>query len=165
MPGANRRSRKFVVVFAAAALVQFAILLATPIRPLVDGFSAQLASASAYLIGAFGGVCIQHAAVLSNPAKGFALEVRDGCNGLNVVVLLWAAVAAYPSKWTWKLLGLGGGLAAIQLLNLFRLISLFYLGQYSTPAFEFAHLYLWETLIVIDALVVFGIWSRRAEQR
>ena len=35
-------------------------------------------------------------------------------------------------------------------------------GQYSWPVFEFAHLYLWEMLIILDAIVVFGFWSRRA---
>ncbi|HWQ56647.1 MAG TPA: exosortase H [Bryobacteraceae bacterium] len=164
MAASRNRSRTFVALFAVAALAQFAILLAAPVRPFVDGFSGHLASVSARLIGAFGGTCIQRAAILSNPARGFALEVRDGCNGVNVVILLWAAIVAYPSNWKWKLIGLGAGLAAIQALNLLRLISLFYLGQYSMPVFEFAHLYLWETLIVIDAMVVFGIWSRRAQQ-
>jgi exosortase H (IPTLxxWG-CTERM-specific) len=108
---------------------------------------------------------LQQAAILSNPARGFAMEVRDGCNGVNVVVLLWAAVLAYPSNLRWKLIGLGGGLAAIQVLNLLRLVSLFYLGQYSTPIFEFAHLYLWEMLIIIDAMVVFGVWVKGAAQK
>jgi len=158
------RSRTFVAVFVAAALVQFALLLATPIRPLIEGFSAQLATASAHLIRLFGGACVQTAAVLSNPARGFALEVRDGCNGVNVVILLWSAILAYPSNWRWKLLGLGRGLTAIQALNLLRLISLFSLGQYSFRVFEFAHLYLWETLIILDAIVVFRFWSRGSEQ-
>ena len=46
-----------------------------------------------------------------------------------------------------------------------RLVSLFYLGQYSTPIFEFAHLYLWEMLIIIDAMVVFGVWVKGAAQK
>ena len=162
MVASAKKSRTFVVFFAIAALVQFAILLAAPIRPFVDGFSGHLAWVSASLIQALGGTCLQHAAILSNPAKGFTMEVRDGCNGVNVVILLWAAILAYPSNWKWKLTGLGAGLAAIQILNLFRLISLFYLGQYSPSIFEFAHLYLWETLIIIDAMVVFGLWIRRA---
>ena len=89
------------------------------------------------------------------------MEIRDGCNGVNVVILLWAAILAYPSNWKWKVTGLAAGLAAIQILNLIRLISLYYLGQYSRPLFEFAHLYLWETLIIIDAIVVFGIWTKK----
>jgi exosortase H (IPTLxxWG-CTERM-specific) len=152
------------LVFVLAAMVQFAILLAAPVRPLVDGFSGQLASVSARLIQLAGGVCLDRAAVLSNPGNGFAMEVRDGCNGVNVVVLLWSAMLAFPATFKWRLIGLGAGLAAIQVLNLLRLISLFYLGQHSPSLFEFAHLYLWETLIIIDAMVVFGLWSRRAAQ-
>jgi exosortase H (IPTLxxWG-CTERM-specific) len=162
MAATSRATRAFVFVFVIAALAQFAILLATPIHPLVDGFSGDLAAASAGLIQAFGGTCIRHAAVLTNPARSFAMEVRDGCNGINVVVLLWAAILAYPASLKWKLIGLGGGLLAIQILNLFRLISLFYLGQYSFSIFEFAHLYLWELLIIIDAMAVFSLWIKRA---
>ena len=132
-------------------------------RPLVDGFSGKLASVSAWLITTFGGACNRQAAVLMNPQGGFAMEVRDGCNGVNVVIMLWAAVLAYPTSLRWKLIGLAGGLAAIQGLNLLRLISLFYLGQYNRSIFDFAHLYLWETLIILDAMVVFGLWSRRAK--
>jgi exosortase H (IPTLxxWG-CTERM-specific) len=165
MHASSRRTRAFILVFAVAALAQFAILLAGPIRPFVDGFSGDLAAVSAGLIRAAGGTCVRHAAILSNPARHFAMEIRDGCNGVNVVVLLWAAILAYPASLKWKLIGLAGGLAAIQLLNLFRLISLFYLGQYNWSLFEFAHLYLWESLIIIDGMVVFSLWLRRAPQR
>jgi len=165
MVASSKKPRTFIAVFAAAALALFAILLAAPIRPFVDGFSAHLAFVSARLITVCGGKCLQHGAILSSSSGGFAMEVRDGCNGVNVVILLWAAILAYPSNIKWKLIGLGGGLAAIQLVNLFRLISLFYLGQYSPSMFEFAHLYLWETLIIIDAMVVFGLWSKRAARQ
>jgi len=160
--GKRNRAGVFLALFALAALVQFAVLLAAPVRPLVDGFSGRLASFSAWLIGALGGACSHHGAFLTNPTKGFSMEIRDGCNGVNVVILLWAAILAYPAGWKWKLAGLGGGMAAVEILNLLRLISLYYLGQYSWPVFEFAHLYLWEMLIILDAIVVFGFWSRRA---
>ena len=162
MTASPRKPLAFVLIFTAAALAQFAILLATPMRPLVDGFSGELAAASATLIQFGGGTCLRQAAVLSNPAKGFAMEVRDGCNGINVVVLLWSAILAYPASLKWRLIGVAGGLFAIHVLNLFRLISLFFLGQYNYPLFEFAHLYLWELLIIIDGMLVFSLWIRQA---
>jgi exosortase H (IPTLxxWG-CTERM-specific) len=165
MPAYSTRARTFVAIFAATALTLFAILLATPVRPFVDSFSAHLAFLSARLITALGGRCFQNGAILSNPAKGFAMEVRDGCNGINVVILLWAAILAYPSNLKWKLVGLTGGLVAIQAVNLLRLVSLFYLGQYSPSIFEFAHLYLWESLIIIDGMIVFGLWTKHAANR
>jgi len=165
MRASPRRTQPFILAFAGAALAQFAILLAAPIRPLVEGFSGDLAALSAWLIRAAGGACVRHAAVLSSPARHFAMEIRDGCNGVNVVVLLWSAILAYPASLKWKLIGLSGGLAAIQILNLLRLISLFYLGQYSWSLFELAHLYLWESLIIIDGMIVFSLWIRRLPQK
>ena len=160
-----RKPGIFVAAFAVAALVQFALLTAPPIRVFADGLSAHLAFMSAWLIRAAGGACLHSGAVLSNAAPAFSMEVRDGCNGINVVILFWSAVLACQVNLKWKVIGLGAGLVAIEGLNLLRLISLFYLGQYNKPLFEFAHLYLWETLIIIDAIAVFGMWIRRAPLR
>jgi hypothetical protein len=42
-----------------------------------------------------------------------------------------------------------------------RIISLFYFGQWNEVLFEWAHLYVWPALIILDALVVFLIWVQR----
>jgi exosortase H (IPTLxxWG-CTERM-specific) len=159
------RPARFVIFFALAALLQFALLLTPWCRPAVDGFSHALVWAASLLINALGGKASSHGALLGSPINGFAIEMRDGCNGVNVMILLWSAVLAFPVSRAWKLVGILVGAIAIQGLNFFRLISLFYLGQYSPSWFEFAHLYLWETLILLDALAVFGLWIRRASPR
>ena len=50
--------------------------------------------------------------------------------------------------------------ATVQGLNLVRIISLFYLGQWSMTAFEWFHLYIWQALIILDALVVWLVWLK-----
>ena len=50
-------------------------------------------------------------------------------------------------------------------LNVLRVISLFYLGQWNKEAFEFAHNYLWQGLIMLDVLVVWVMWVRWAVLR
>jgi exosortase H (IPTLxxWG-CTERM-specific) len=90
--------------------------------------------------------------------------MKDGCNGVNVTILLWAAVLAFPAPWRMKAVGLAAGSLAIQVLNIVRFISLFYIGQYSASWFEFAHGYLWETLLMLDTMVVFWVWVRRASR-
>ena len=40
-------------------------------------------------------------------------------------------------------------------------MSLFYLGQWNQVAFEWFHLYLWQALIILDAMVVWLIWLRK----
>ncbi|MEZ5472895.1 MAG: hypothetical protein R3E90_14080 [Marinicella sp.] len=52
------------------------------------------------------------------------------------------------------------GFIAIQALNAVRIISLFYLLQWDKNWFDWFHLYLWQALIILDALVVWLIWLR-----
>jgi exosortase H (IPTLxxWG-CTERM-specific) len=69
-------------------------------------------------------------------------------------------LGAFPSGWKHKLIGLGAGFVAIQVLNVLRVISLFYLGQWNMDIFNFAHTYLWQALIMLDVLAVWLIWIR-----
>ena len=102
------------------------------------------------------------APILRSLTNGFAVEIQAGCNGVEACITLAAAIVAFPASWRYRIAGLALGFIAVQALNLVRVISLFYLGQWSMKAFEFAHLYLWQALILIDALVVFLVWARQA---
>ena len=52
------------------------------------------------------------------------------------------------------------GIVAVQGLNVVRVISLFYLGQWDRDVFEWAHLYVWQALIMLDVLIVWLVWVR-----
>jgi len=152
---------RFALKFSACFLIGLALLLTPPIQ-FIDGyFSRLLVHLSDILIRFFGGAAIAQAAVLRHPVNGFAVEMRDGCNAVNVTLLLWSAVLAFPASWRWRGFGLLAGSLIIQAINLVRFISLFYLGQYSMTWFDFAHGYLWESMIVLDTMVVFWIWVNR----
>ena len=75
--------------------------------------------------------------------------------------MLFAAVIAFPSTWRHKLVGLAAGFVAVQGLNVVRVISLFYLGQWNTQVFNFAQEYLWQALIMLDVLVVWLVWLKQ----
>ena len=93
------------------------------------------------------------------------MAIQAGCNGVEASIVLIAAMVAFPSPWRWKLIGIGAGFIAIQFMNLLRIITLFYLGQWNSTAFEWAHLYIWQALIMLDVLVVFLIWLRYLPQK
>jgi exosortase H (IPTLxxWG-CTERM-specific) len=103
---------------------------------------------------------ISQGILLQDRKTGFAVSIESGCNGIEAALVLIAAILAYPAPWIHKLIGLIAGLLAIQALNLVRIISLFYLGQWNQQAFEWAHLYVWQGLIMLDALIVFLIWLK-----
>jgi exosortase H (IPTLxxWG-CTERM-specific) len=136
-------------------------LLRTPLVQSADVMlSRGLVGISHGLVLACGGHATRDGAILRAPG-GFAVEMRDGCNAVNVAILLWSAILAYPAPWKLKALGLVAGSMIVQALNIVRFISLFYLGQYSMHWFDFAHAYLWESLLTLDTMVVFWLWVNR----
>jgi len=74
--------------------------------------------------------------------------------------VLVAAVVAYPASWRARLLAISLGFLAIQAMNLARIISLFYLGNWNIEIFSWIHLYLWPVLIMLDVLIVFIVYLR-----
>jgi exosortase H (IPTLxxWG-CTERM-specific) len=98
--------------------------------------------------------------VLRSTSNGFAVSIEAGCNGVEATIVLLAAVLAFPAPWKNKLIGLAAGIVAVQGLNIVRVISLFYLGQWNYKVFEWAHLYVWQALIMLDVLVVWLVWVR-----
>jgi len=158
-PGPQMRMGRFLLIFGVSLAVLFGLLLAPPTEPAVARFTTGLVTVSAALIRLFGGHAVAIGDLLQNPGTHFAIEMAYGCNGAHVTILLWAAVLAFPATWVQKAKGLAAGTAAIHLVNLLRFISLFYVGQYSRAWFDFAHLYLWESLMMIDTLVIFWTWA------
>jgi exosortase H (IPTLxxWG-CTERM-specific) len=98
--------------------------------------------------------------IMRSTANGFAVSIEAGCNGVEATIVLLAAMLAFPSPWKNKVYGLIAGTIAVQGLNIVRVISLFYLGQWNRDWFEWAHLYIWQALIMLDVLIVWLVWVR-----
>ena len=154
------RPLRFVLIFGCCLLIGFGVLITAPVQSVDREFSQALVSVSHGIISICGGRATRDGAILRSPG-GFAVEMRDGCNAVNVTILLCSAVLAFPASWRMKAAGLLAGIAIIQVVNIFRFITLFYLGQYSMTWFDFAHAYLWESLIMLDTMVVFWFWVTR----
>ncbi len=132
-------------------LVQTAIILP---------WTSLLADVSGWLMTAFDPNVATAGKVVRSTVNGFAVSIEPGCNGVEAMIVLLAAIMAFPAPFLHKITGLLWGFMAIQGMNLLRIISLFYLGQWSQELFDWAHLYIWQALIMLDALVVFLIWIR-----
>jgi len=158
-PGVEMRMGRFLLLFCVSLAVLFGLLLAPFTEPAIRSFTTGLVTVSAQLIRVFGGHAAARGDILENPTSHFAIQMAYGCNGAHVTILLWAAVLAFPATWKQKAKGLLAGTAAIHVVNLIRFISLFYVGEYNRAWFDFAHLYLWESLMMIDTLVIFWTWA------
>lgn len=152
---------KFFIYFFVIQGVLFTLELWRPVREkAIDPFTAGLAFVSAWIVGLFDQGVQSSGIVLHHIPNDFAVSIEAGCNGVEAMIILVAAILAFPASWKHKLVGLGLGFVAIQFLNLLRLISLFYIGQWSYAVFEWTHLYLWQALIMLDALIFWLVWIR-----
>jgi len=132
----------------------------TPIaqRYFVVPWTDALAAVSAGLVTFFDPAVRASGNVLQSGSRGFAVAIEAGCNGVEATLVLAAAMLAFPAPWRRKLSGLAIGILAVQGLNVIRVISLFYLGQWNYQVFEWAHLYVWQALIMLDVLIVWLVW-------
>ena len=153
---------RFFVIFSVLLVGLFTLEILQPVeKHFILPFTSLIADISVWLVSAFDENVIATGNIIRDAATGFGVRIERGCNGLEAVIILFAAMFAFPAPLKSKLLGFVIGFFAIQLLNLVRIISLFYLGQWNYVAFEWFHLYLWQALIILDALVVWLIWLRR----
>jgi exosortase H (IPTLxxWG-CTERM-specific) len=157
---------RFVLIFLALAIGFFTLELTHPVQQaIVQPWTAMLASVSAVIVSFFDDSVIAYGKVLQHAASGQGVSIEAGCNGVEACLLLAAGVLAYPASWPMRLAGIALGFLAIQSINVLRVISLFYLVEYSEPMFRFAHLYLWQALIMLDVLVVWLLWVREVARR
>ena len=93
--------------------------------------------------------------LLMNTTEGTVLNVFEGCNGLNVMIVFVAFLAAFggpPKKMLWFI---PAGLLIIHLFNLLRIGLLYYVATQFEQYFYFFHKYLFTAILYA---VVFGLW-------
>ena len=152
---------RLLILFVVVLVGLFAAELTPPVqRAVVLPWTAGLTQLSAALITLFDPQVAAFGKVLQSRANGFAVSIEAGCNGIEAALVLVAAMLAFPATWKQRAIGIASGLAAVQALNVVRVVSLFYLGQWSPRAFEWSHLYLWQALIMLDVLIVWLMWIR-----
>lgn len=150
---------RFLLIFLGWVVLLFALELLRPVQEhAVQPFTAALATTSASLMQPFDSSVASSGKVLYDVQSGFAVAIEAGCNGVEAMLILIAAMLAWPATTKQRLAGIGVGTLSVQLLNLVRIITLYYLGQWNPTLFEWAHLYLWQALIMLDVLVVWLVW-------
>ena len=157
--------RRFFLIFFSLQLLLFGIELLQPVQQhLVLPWTALLAKICVLLVTQFDVNAAALGKLLWNPATGFGVSIEPGCNGVEACIILFAALIAFPASGRHRAKGLALGFIAVQGLNIVRIISLFYLGQWNDTAFRIAHEYLWQGLIMLDVLVVWLWWVKTSPE-
>ena len=96
---------------------------------------------------------------------GSAVEIVNGCTGVDVAIFLASAMLVYPAAWRAKLRGVALAFAVVLATNFLRVLTLCWLNASSPRAFELVHVYVWPAFISLVCLATLLAWIRSATPR
>ncbi len=95
----------------------------------------------------------------------FSMEIVRGCDGIEPAAMYTSAVlASVAPLWT-KLPGVLAGILGIYVINLVRVVSLFFIGIHFPDAFTMIHETIWQAAFVLLAVVFWVVWLQWATHR
>jgi exosortase H (IPTLxxWG-CTERM-specific) len=146
---------KFLGTFAVLAGIFYVVALWSPFERM---FYAYLA-ANARIVNALLRLFAQdtHVSGLTVLSPHFAISIRRGCDGLEPAWIFCSAVLAFPARARSKLAVLPLGVGLILVMNVARILSLYFIGLKMPAFFPVAHLELWPAAFMV---VVIAIWLR-----
>ncbi len=148
-----------VFVVSAGVMIQ-ALIWARPFTDeILPGWVAAYTAWALALVGAGGKA---HGTMVQSSIG--TVEIIRECTAVYPTALYLAAVLAYRCTWRKKLIGVVGGIFAIQLINLARIVSLIYIQKLYPESFEFMHMVVWQSLVVFLTLLLWLLWSSAFSQ-
>jgi exosortase family protein XrtM len=82
---------------------------------------------------------------------GLELEIRQGCDGMEVWLMLVTALLAFPMSLRRRLRSIAYGTLLVFSMNLIRIVSLFHVALKRPEWFVVAHEFIWPTAMVLAA--------------
>jgi exosortase/archaeosortase family protein len=98
-------------------------------------------------------------------APGGGINVLNGCEGLDVLFLLWSALVVTAMGWRRRLVGLVAGTGFVWALNQVRVVVLFYANREDKELFALLHGTVAPLLLIVATTAVFVLllaWPQRA---
>ncbi len=89
----------------------------------------------------------------------YQVDIKHGCDAVEPSVLFISAVLAFPSPILSKIPGLLAGTLVLAVINLVRIVSLFYIGIHWHQYFETMHEDVWQAAFILLALFLWVIWA------
>ncbi len=94
-----------------------------------------------------------------------SLNVAKGCDGMEASALFLIGVLLMPFTWRNKMAGLAAGVGVLFLLNIVRIIGLYFAKIYWPSAFETLHIHGGFALFTIVAILLWAGWAGWAMKR
>lgn len=131
--------------------------LAPSLQRLLDPVNLLLAQTVEHLVVRIDMAVTRTGTVLMHP-DGFGYRIDYVCSGFRPAALIAITILVVRATWSQRIVGILIALACIEVLNVGRLIHLYWLGVHWPEAFFMAHEVVWNVLAVIAVLAYLGAW-------
>lgn len=156
----EREESRFLILFLVILAFFFLVIALQSVNDaIVVPYTTFVARVSGQILHAFGEDLSINGCVLRSPR--FAVTIYNGCNGLITSLIFIAGVLAFPARFSAKLLGVIGGLLAIQAINLVRIVSLFYIGVFFPKFFNSSHVFIWQSIVILFGVGLWIVWAQK----
>lgn len=159
------RDLKFLGIFAVLMMIYYAV---TTTSTMTDRFFPwylqKTAAVSGWIVNAcgFDGMEVRDKTLFS---KRGTITVERGCDAIAPTALFLSAVIASPAPWSFKLVGLLSGTLILMVVNVVRIITLFWTRVFWAAAFDVMHLDIWQFLFILLAILLWAIWASWTTKR
>lgn len=156
----NRRELTFLILFAVLLGGSFTLVSLNWVNDhVIEPFTGGIARVSGAALDLLGQDVRMQGTVIRG--RRFAVNIRNGCNGVEAMLIFLAAVLAFPAPWRARLLGLAVGVVAIQAVNLVRVVALYLTGAYFPAWFDASHTVVWQTVVILFSVLLWILWANR----
>ena len=93
----------------------------------------------------------------------YSMSIKRGCDAIQASVFFALLVAASPLVVPFgrRLVWMVGGTALLLLINLVRIVSLYYAGVWFSPqTFEVMHVEVWQVAFIFLPILLWLVWIR-----
>ena len=163
---ARKSTIRFLITYVVLMSVFLIIIGWEPIKNIFDlngYFTTFLVMITAWIFKAFDLLVSTQGTIIH--LKGFSMNVLFGCNGLEAFLIYTVGIISFPSKWKIKLYGMLYGFIILQVINILRIVGLGFAGIYMKSSFDFIHVYLAQSIMIVVAVVMFIIWLNYAVKK
>lgn len=122
---------------------------------------ATYAGISSFILNLFGmGTTSAAENINSGP---YSLQIKKGCDAIAPMILYGVSILAFPIAMKWKWKGVLYGILALAVMNIFRIITLYFFGRYASEAvFDIMHVDVWQILFIAFTVFLWLYWMRWA---
>jgi archaeosortase B (VPXXXP-CTERM-specific) len=98
-------------------------------------------------------------------SPNYSCMIVAECTGVFEMMILLAGVLAYPTNFRKKLWGILLGCLILYATNVFRIILLVIVGNFSIRASEMIHLWVWQVINILIVIAICLFWIEKVVKR